>query len=76
VGRYDEAVSIFRDILAAMPEDPQTHKALGLVYYQTGLPHRALDHYQAAARTQPNDVQLQKLMQAAEVAMAEKGRPR
>ncbi len=76
VGRYDEAVSVFRDILASMPEDPQTHKALGLVYYQTGLPHRALDHYQAAARVQPGDPQLQKLIQAAEVALAQKGRPR
>lgn len=76
VGRYDEAVSVFRDILRAMPNDPQTHKALGLVYYQTGLPHRALDHYQAAAHVQPNDQQLQQLIQAAEVAMAQKGRPR
>lgn len=76
VGRYDEAVSIFRDILASIPEDPQTHKALGLVYYQTGLPHRALDHYQAAALIQPDDVQLQKLIEAAQVALAEKGRRR
>ncbi len=76
VGRYDEAVSVFRDILRAMPNDPQTHKALGLVYYQTGMPHRALDHYEAAARVQPGDHQLQNLIQAAQVAMAQKGRPR
>jgi len=76
VGRYDEAVSVFRDILRAMPNDPQTHKALGLVYYQTGMPHRALDHYEAASRVQPDDPQLQKLIQAAQVAMTEKGRPR
>ncbi|MHB1080076.1 MAG: tetratricopeptide repeat protein [Prosthecobacter sp.] len=76
VGRYDEAVSVFRDILRAMPNDPQTHKALGLVYYQTGLPHRALDHYEAASRVQPDDPQLQNLIQAAQVAMAQKGRPR
>lgn len=76
VGRYDEAVAVFRDILRAMPNDAQTHKALGLVYYQTGLPHRALDHYEAASHVQPDDPQLQKLIQAAQVAMAEKGRPR
>lgn len=76
VGRFDEAVSVFRDILHTMPDDPQTHKALGLVYYQTGLPHRALDHYQHAARVQPDDPQLHKLIQAAEIAQAEKGRPR
>ena len=76
VGRYDEAVSVFRDILRAMPNDPQTHKALGLVYYQTGLPHRALDHYEVASRVQPDDPQLQHLIHAAQVALARKGRPR
>ncbi len=76
VGRYDEAVAVFRDILRAMPNDSQTHKALGLVYFQTGLPHRALDHYQAAAQVQPDDPQLQNLIQAAQVAMNEKRRPR
>jgi tetratricopeptide (TPR) repeat protein len=76
VGRYDEAVSVFRDILRVMPNDPQTHKALGLVYYQTGMPHRALDHYEAASRVQPDDPQLQNLIQAAQVAMTEKRRPR
>ncbi len=76
VGRYDEAVSIFRDILNNSPNDPQAHKALGLVYFHTGLPHRALDHYQAAARFQPDDPHLQNMIQAAEVALAEKGRSR
>jgi Flp pilus assembly protein TadD len=76
VGRYDEAVAVFRDILRAMPNDPQAHKALGLVYYQTGMPHRALDHYQAAAQVQPGDPQLQKLIEAAQIALAGKGRPR
>jgi|UniRef100_UPI00378501AA cytochrome c-type biogenesis protein CcmH/NrfG len=72
VGRYDEAVGVFREILKAMPNDPQTHKALGLVYYQSGLPHRALDHYQKAARVQPSDQHLTTLIQAAEAAMAQK----
>lgn len=76
VGRYDEAVAVFRDILRAIPNDPQTHKALGLVYFQTGLPHRALDHYHAAAQVQPGDAQLQKLIEAAQIALVEKGRPR
>lgn len=76
VGRYDEAVAVFRDILHAMPDDPQAHKALGLVYFQTGLPHRALDHYNAAAQVQPNDPQLERLIEAAKVALANKGRPR
>jgi TPR repeat protein len=55
-----------------MPGDPQAHKALGFVYFQTGLPHRALDHYQEAAKTQPSDAQLAALILAAEQAMAQK----
>ncbi len=73
VGRYDDAVAVFRDILTTIPDDPQTHKALGLVYYQTGLPHRALDHYQHAARAQPEDPQLLKFIEEAKVSLAEKG---
>jgi tetratricopeptide (TPR) repeat protein len=72
VGRYDDAVGVFREILKAMPGDPQAHKALGFVYFQTGLPHRALDHYQEAAKTQPSDAQLAALILAAEQAMAQK----
>ena len=74
VGRYDDAVTVFRDILHTIPDDPQTHKALGLVYYHTGLPGRAMDHYQKAARVLPDDPQLLKLIEAAKISMAQKGR--
>lgn len=73
VGKYDEAIAVFRDILRAMPNDIQTHKALGLVYYQTGQPQRALDQFQAAARVQPDDPQLPRFIDAAKVALAQKG---
>jgi hypothetical protein len=73
VGRYDEAVSVFRQILTVMPDDLQTRKALGLVYYQAGLPHRALDHFRHAASVHPHDQQLRTLIQAAEAAQAQKG---
>ena len=76
VGRFDEAISIFQDILATTPDDPQAHKALGLVYYHTGMPQQALDHYQQAARLQPIDPQLQSFIQAAQIAMAEKQKGR
>ncbi len=76
VGRYDEAVSVFREIIAATPDDPQPRKALGLVYLQTGLPHRALDHFHHAAAVQPEDPQLQAMIKAAQTAMAEKRRLR
>ena len=74
VGRYDEAISVFRDILVTMPDDPGTHTSLGYVYYQVGLPHRALDHFETAARVRPDDPRLQTLIQATRVAMAEKRR--
>lgn len=69
VGRYDEAVSVFREILAVMPNDVMTLKALGLVYFQTGLERRALELYNRAAKIQPNDPQLPALMQAASDAL-------
>lgn len=73
VGRFDDAVGIFREILTATPHDPQVHKALGLVYFQTGLYHQALDHYQQAARIQPEDPQTAALMRELEVAMVARG---
>lgn len=73
VGRYDDAVSVFRGILAVMPDDLQTRKAIGLVYYQAGLPHRALEHFRHAASVHPHDKQLQTLIKAAENAQAQKG---
>ena len=72
VGRYDEAISVFRDILVTMPDDPRTHTSLGYVYYQVGLPRRALDHFETAARARPEDPNIQNLIQATKVAMAEK----
>jgi len=72
VGRYDEAVGIFREILAVMPDDPMTHKALGLVYHETGLTYRALDHYRRAIRLMPGDTQLQGMIAAVEAEIARK----
>jgi Tfp pilus assembly protein PilF len=70
VGRYDEAVGIFRQILAAVPNDPMTHKALGIVYQQTGLPHRAIDHYRQAMRLMPGDEQLPTMLASAQAEVA------
>lgn len=76
VGRFDEAVSVFREILKVLPHDVQTRKAIGLVYLQTGLPHRALEHFERATAVVPGDPQLHQLVQAAETAMAKKGMQR
>lgn len=72
VGRYDEAISVFREILTVVPHDVQARKALGLTFYKAGLPHRALEHYRRAVAVQPNDQHLHMLIQAAETAMDEK----
>jgi len=74
VGRYDDAISVFRDILVTLPHDPGTHTSLGFVYYQTGQPQRALDHFETAARVRPDDPKLQTLIQATKVAMTESGK--
>ena len=72
VGRYDEAVGIFRQILDAVPGDPMTHKALGMVYQQTGLPHRAVDHYRQALRLLPGDEELQTMVSSAQAEVSRK----
>lgn len=76
VGRIDEAVGVFREIIATVPNDPQPRKALGLVYLQNGLPHRALEHFNHAASVQPDDPDVQTYISAAQSAMAQKGRRR
>jgi len=58
VGRIDEAVEIFKQLSTAVPNDPQPHKALGLIYRHKNDPRRALDHYHQAARLQAPDAPL------------------
>ncbi|WP_395740811.1 tetratricopeptide repeat protein [Prosthecobacter sp.] len=74
VGRYDEAINVFKNILSALPDDAQTHKALGLVYYQTGVPHRALNHFQHVARVHPEDPNIKKLIEVTEVALSDRNK--
>jgi hypothetical protein len=69
VGKYDQAASVFREILRVAPNDTRTLKALGLVYHQSHLPYRALEHYQRAARVDPYDKELQALIAEAELEL-------
>lgn len=57
VGRHDEALEIFKNMLAVNPKDAQVLKATGLVYYRKGLVHLAMDHLKQSAAIQPNDQQ-------------------
>ncbi len=70
VGRYDEAVGIFRQILDAVPDDPMAHKALGIIYQQTGLPHRAIEHYRQAIRLIPENEELRMMMLSAQAEVS------
>lgn len=65
VGRHDEALDIFKSILAANPKDAQALKAAGLVYCRKGLPHLALDHLKQSAAIQPHDKQTLALIEHA-----------
>lgn len=55
VGRYDEAITVFKRILEVMPDHVSSHKALGMVYRKTNNPRLALEHYREAAKLQPPD---------------------
>ncbi|MBV6498904.1 MAG: hypothetical protein CJBNEKGG_01134 [Prosthecobacter sp.] len=65
VGRHDEALEIFKNMLAVNPKDAQVLKAAGLVYYRKGLAHLALDHLRQSAAIQPDDKQTLALIEHA-----------
>ena len=58
VGRYEEAITVFKRILEVMPEHSSSHKALAMVYRSTNNPRLALEHYHQAARLEPPDESL------------------
>ena len=58
VGRYDEALAIFKRILEVMPDHIKAHKASAMVYRKTNNPQLALEHYRIIAKIQPPDENL------------------
>lgn len=76
VGRHDEALDIFKSILAVNPKDAQALKAVGLVYCRKGLPLLALDHLKQSAAIQPDDKQTLALMEHARALIPEGRTPR
>lgn len=73
VGRYDEAIAIYKDILAVMPDYANCHQALGSAYLQTNQPALALEHYRTAARLKVPDKLLLECIKLAENALAGSG---
>ncbi len=55
VGRYDEAIAIFKRILEIIPDHINAHKAAAMIYRKTNNAQLALQHYRAIAKIQPPD---------------------
>jgi predicted O-linked N-acetylglucosamine transferase (SPINDLY family) len=53
-GRLAEAESLYRDLLAAVPEHVDALQLLGLILHQTGRTDQAIDHLRAALRLKPD----------------------
>ncbi len=58
VARYDEAIAVLKDLIAAVPDDPEAHKALGLIYRHIDRPRLAMEHLQRAEKLQNPDARL------------------
>ena len=58
-GRRDEAVKLWEDSLSLKPDNPLTHRNLGLAYWRhMGNPRRAINHYREALRLDPYNSRL------------------
>jgi Tfp pilus assembly protein PilF len=69
VGKLEDALSIFRQLATAYPEDVIYQKALGFVYLRKGQPSYALVHLRQAAEMQPPNDHLLLAIQEAENAL-------
>lgn len=58
LGRYDEALAIFKRIVEVMPDHVNAHRASAMVYRKTNNPQLALEHYRIIAKIQPPDESL------------------
>jgi tetratricopeptide (TPR) repeat protein len=58
LGRYDEALAIFKRIVEVMPDHVHAHRASAMVYRKTNNPQLALEHYRIIAKIQPPDENL------------------
>jgi len=59
-GRLDDAIGAFEKAVALNPKDAYCHNALGNLYERKGDVKRAKEHYELAARYDPNNKTYQK----------------
>lgn len=56
-GRFEEAVSIYTEIVRALPNHPGMLMNLGLAHHLAGRPHQALDRFRTALELAPDMVE-------------------
>jgi Flp pilus assembly protein TadD len=54
LGRLDEAISEFREVLRIHPEDAEMHCNLGVLLARKGLVDQAVEEFRTALRLDPN----------------------
>jgi tetratricopeptide (TPR) repeat protein len=56
VGRLDEAIEQFRELLKIKPDSAQTHNNFGVALLQTGRVQDAIEHFRLAIKYQPDSL--------------------
>lgn len=75
-GKHHEAYDVLNKVVAAMPNDPRSHRAIGGVYIHLNQPARALEHFrQAASLMQTPDKALRDAIKLAETLQASTAPP-
>jgi tetratricopeptide (TPR) repeat protein len=69
-GRIDEAISLYRDILASNPADLKARNNLGVLYDEMGQSVLAIEQFEAAERLEPENVEVLTNFGSARTAMA------
>ena len=69
-GRIDEAISLYRDILASNPANLNARNNLGVLYDEMGQPELAIEQFEVAERLAPENVEVLTNFGLARTAMA------
>lgn len=59
-GKYAEAINYLNQILSGRPQDAFVHNEIGIVYSHKGEKESALEHFQTAAKLEPQNPTYQK----------------
>jgi tetratricopeptide (TPR) repeat protein len=59
-GRVQDAISLYREVLTEHPDHMKAHNNLGVLFEELGQPELALDHFEKAAASEPENVEVLK----------------